>query len=251
MSGLYYEDESVLIFHGDMRDAIKLGPMDCVVTSPPYNSNVQYDLHDDAMPDDEYVCLARDACELMYWSLGERNGRAWVNVGVAQLHTWLDVMVGAGFCEHGLICWDYGIATANTSWGSWQSPTAPHLRYSWEPVICATAGEWARRASAGLESWRDDEGDWPTLCRNIWRIAPGASSSCDSGEHPAVMPVELAMRAIRLSTWPGETVFDPFMGSGTTLVAAKRLGRRAVGVELSERYCEVAAKRLAQGVLLF
>jgi len=75
---------------------------------------------------------------------------------------------------------------------------------------------------------------------------PGASAG---GEHPAVMPVELAARAIRLSTWPGETVLDPFAGTGTTLVAARLLGRRAIGVEVSERYCELAAKRLAQGTL--
>jgi site-specific DNA-methyltransferase (adenine-specific) len=248
---LYYEDESVQIYQGDMREAVGLGPMDCVVTSPPYNSGVRYDVHDDLMSEDDYGSLARGACELMYRSLAERNGRAWVNVGVSRLHTWLDVMADAGFREHGVICWDYGIATADTSWGSWQSPSAPHLRYSWEPVIAATPGEWTRKAPAGIESWRDEEGDWPGLCRNIWRIAPGASSSRDSSGHPAVMPVELAMQAIRLSTWPGETVFDPFMGSGTTLVAAKRLGRRAVGIELSERYCKIAVKRLAQGVLGF
>jgi site-specific DNA-methyltransferase (adenine-specific) len=60
------------------------------------------------------------------------------------------------------------------------------------------------------------------------------------------MPVEVARRCIRLSTWPGEAVFDPFAGAGTTLLAARQLGRRAIGVERSERYCELAVARLAQ-----
>jgi site-specific DNA-methyltransferase (adenine-specific) len=61
----------------------------------------------------------------------------------------------------------------------------------------------------------------------------------------------VARRCIRLSSWPGETVLDPFAGSGTTLLAARQLGRRAIGVEASERYCELAVERLAQGELAF
>jgi DNA modification methylase len=80
----------------------------------------------------------------------------------------------------------------------------------------------------------------------IWRTPPGESTRTG---HPAVMPVALAERCIRLSTWPGEVVADPFAGTGTTLVAAKRAGRRAVGIEQSKRYCEIAAGRLAQQVL--
>jgi DNA modification methylase len=75
----------------------------------------------------------------------------------------------------------------------------------------------------------------------VWHITPARRDG-----HPAPFPVELAARCVRLSTWPGETVLDLFAGSGTTLVAARRLGRKAIGVEASERYCELAAGRLSQ-----
>jgi len=242
----YFDDGDTVIYRADLRDVSDLEPAACVVTSPPYNSGVAYDVHDDSMADEDYRSLACSAADLVASTLRAQGGRAWVNVGVTQLPTWLDALRVAGFGGSTTVAWDYGLSTADTAWGSWQSPSAPHLRYGFEPVICAWAGQWRRTPPEGFEHWRDELGNWPALCRNVWRIAPGASAR---GEHPAVMPLELAARAIRLSTWPGETVLDPFAGTGTTLLAARQLGRRAVGIELSERYCELAAKRLAQGSL--
>jgi DNA modification methylase len=67
--------------------------------------------------------------------------------------------------------------------------------------------------------------------------------------HTTQKPEQLMSHLVSMFTDPGDTVLDPFMGSGTTLVAAKRLGRKAIGIELEEKYCEIAAKRLAQGAL--
>jgi site-specific DNA-methyltransferase (adenine-specific) len=242
----YYDDGTCVIWHTDLRDLSCLEPVAGAVTSPPYNSGVAYDGYDDSIPHADYQQLAEASCALIATALSATGGRAWINVGVSRLSTWLDAIRAAGMAERHIVCWDYGISTADTAWGSWQSPSAPHLRHAWEPVICATAGEWPRRPPTGLQAWQDRLGDWPSLTRGMWRIPPGASTNA---EHPAVMPLALAERCIRLSTWPGEVVLDPFMGSGTTLLAAKRLGRRAVGVEQSERYCELAARRLGQGVL--
>jgi len=244
----YYDDGQVVIYCADVRDVnpADIGGAAAVVTSPPYNVGVGYDTWEDSMPDLDYRRLAECASGLMGTALRLASGRAWVNVGVSRLHLWLDALAAGGLVEHHVVCWDYGVTPAETAWGSWQSPTAPHLRHSWEPMICATAGTWARPAPPGMGAWRDSLGGWPVLCRDLWRTAPGASTR---SEHPAVMPAALATRCIRLSTWPGEVVVDPFAGSGTTLVAAKALGRRGIGIEISKRYCELAANRLAQGVL--
>lgn len=67
--------------------------------------------------------------------------------------------------------------------------------------------------------------------------------------HPTVKPIPLLKRLVNMSTHPGELVIDPFMGSGTTLVAARDDGRKAIGIEVDERYCEIAVERLAQRVL--
>ncbi len=146
------------------------------------------------------------------------------------------------------MAWSYGFATADTAWGSWTMPSAPHLRHGWEPVVVASVGPWAWEVPEGMEGWRDDLGDWEKLCTTRWEIPPGASTN---SQHPAAMPLRLAMNAIRLSTWPAEIVLDSFSGSGTTLLAAKLLGRRAIGADISERYCGLSAARLAQGAFNF
>jgi site-specific DNA-methyltransferase (adenine-specific) len=242
----YYDDGQVVIWHADIREIGALSDVACAVTSPPYNSGVAYDGFDDSLPDSEYRALAAQACRLISVSLSPTGGRAWINVGVSRLTVWLDAIHRAGMNERHIVSWDYGIATSDTAWGSWETPSAPHERHAWEPIGCATTGEWGHQAPAGMKHWRDPLGGWAEMTRGIWRMPPGESTR--SG-HPAVMPVALAERCIRLSTWPGAVVADPFAGSGTTLVAAKDLGRCAVGVEQSERYCELAAARLAQQVL--
>ena len=241
----YFDDGTVAIYHGDCRELDVEAA--AVVTSPPYNSGVEYQGYVDDVGEDAYRELATTAAKAIYRALRAANGRAWVNIGVARLPVWLAALCGPLRYETSL-AWSYGIATANTAWGSVKSPSSPHLRYAWEPVIVASAGPWHREPPAGMEGYKDDLGGWESLCRSLWAIPPGASTN---SEHPAAMPLRLAMNAIRLSTWPGETVLDAFCGSGTTLLAAKLLGRRAIGADVSEAYCELSARRVSQGVLDF
>ena len=87
---------------------------------------------------------------------------------------------------------------------------------------------------------------WPGAIRR--RVFSRGAALQDGKQHPTQKPVEIMQWCL---TFAEGSVLDPFMGSGTTLVAAKNLGRRAIGIEIGERYCEIAAKRLAQGVLDF
>jgi site-specific DNA-methyltransferase (adenine-specific) len=89
---------------------------------------------------------------------------------------------------------------------------------------------------------------------NVWRYSPGYMKSAKEDyifQHPAIFPESLAVDHIRSWSNPGDLVLDPFAGSGTTLWAAKQHGRRAIGIEIEEKYCEIAAKRLRQEVMSF
>lgn len=266
----YYDDGTVTIYHGDVRGFMDVGSAAAVVTSPPYNVGIGYDGADDNLPWDDYWALAQSSCELMALTLAT-TGRCWVNVApVVQeqpggagrnggphsgrsrkdreslIAGWSTELERAGLKPCDVVAWT-SQRGSGTAWGSWQSPSSPNIRGNWEAVLVHYKDTWPRVAPAGMEKYRDTDGEWPSLVSNVWSIRP----DFDRDGHPAPFPVELAARAVRLSTWPGETVFDPFCGSGTTLVAAKQLGRRAIGIELSERYCELAARRLSQGVLDF
>ena len=273
----FYDDGQITLYYADMRQVELDSQAACVVTSPPYNVGLGYDGYSDALAWDDYRALADEAASSIARALVP-SGRAWVNTAVSVPETphvgghhsgrtgkrrillnllWAQALDGAGLKLVDQVAWQ-SVRAGGTAWGSWQSPAAPNLRGNYEVLTVACRGRWERQPPAGAENWRDTIGNWPELCSTVWsvqtvggRMPPSSNTPGVTVGHPAPMPVEVARRCIRLSTWPGELVVDPFCGSGTTLVAARDLGRRAVGVEVSERYCELVARRLAQGALDF
>jgi DNA modification methylase len=256
----FYEDDHVTLYCSDVRDVRLDGVAAAVVTSPPYNVGLDYHDADDALAWPDYWRLAADAAALIHRALVP-GGRAWVNtavsvpapsiVGTASgagkarvmlAHRWATVLEAAGLVLVDQVAW-CSARGAGTAWGSWASPAAPNLRGDYEAITVACRDGWERPAPTGLEQWRDAVGGWPALCSTVWNLAPAARVP---GGHPAPFPVELARRCIRLSTWPGEVVLDPFAGTGTTLLAARQLGRRATGIEVSKAYCFEIVDRLAQ-----
>jgi site-specific DNA-methyltransferase (adenine-specific) len=251
----YYQDDFCTIYNADIRECPELPEIACLVTSPPYNAKIDYGPEvDDAMPWDEYRELAEATCRVGANALMS-GGRAWVNVApavptrdgsgrISLLRLWEDALFASGLELWDYVSWPTQGRGPSTAWRSWQSPSCPNLRGEWEVIIAAYKDAWARETPEGLKEWRDENGGWTSLVTNVWRMRPEQRN-----DHPAPYPLDLPLRAIRLSTWLGETVFDPFMGSGTTLRAAKDLGRKAIGVETNERFCEQAARRLSQEVL--
>jgi DNA modification methylase len=253
----FYDDGQVTLYCADFHAVeVDAGGAAAVVTSPPYNVGLDYHAGEDSLDWPGYWGLATDAADLMATALVE-HGRAWVNTAVAVpeqpdregrsvksrvmlAYRWAMALERAGLSLVDQVAW-CSSRGAGTAWGSWASPSAPNLRGDWESVLVVCKDGWERIPPPDQTDWQDGVGDWQSLCSTVWNLAPAHRDG-----HPAPFPVELARRAIRLSTWPGETVFDPFAGSGTTLLAARQLGRRAVGIERSERYCELAVSRLAQ-----
>lgn len=240
----------------------------CVITSPPYNAGVAYEGYEDRIPWVDYLALIGSSCLEMARVLVS-GGRVWLNVmrtapewaqdpslmnsgrsghdvGRCDLSVpWARGLEIAGLHYRDTVVWEQDAYDAGCSWGSWRMPSAPNLRGAYEVVLVFHKGPWKRTPPAGMENWRDELPGWEDLCRNVWKIPPEPRN-----DHPAPFPPELARRCIRLSTWPGETVLDPFCGSGTTLRAARDLGRESIGVDISEASVRTARLGTAQRSLL-
>ena len=157
-----------------------------------------------------------------------------------------------GLLLRGELIWQKGEgASGSCAWGSFRSAANPVLRDISERVIVASKGRFDRarsvkqRAAEGLphESTLMTE-DFMALTLDIWSIPPESARRVG---HPAPFPVELPEQLIRLYTFKDDLVLDPFMGSGSALVAAARLGRRYVGYDLDESYVEIARRRVDGG----
>ncbi|MFQ3610528.1 MAG: site-specific DNA-methyltransferase [Fimbriimonadales bacterium] len=215
-----------------------------MVTSPPYNVGKTYD---EDMTLDEYRAFMKRVMAEVYRVLVP-GGRACVNVAnlgrrpYLPLHVFLiEDMLELGFLMRGEIIWDKASSSSpSTAWGSWCSPRNPTLRDTHEYIMVFSKQMFSRPEVANRQATISRE-EFLEYTKSVWRF--GAEQASKVG-HPAPFPVELPYRCIQLYTYAGEVVLDPFMGSGTTAVAALKAGRTFVGYELEPDYIRAAQKRI-------
>lgn len=224
----YFEDAAagITLYHGDCRDVLASFPpcfrVSACITDPPYGIGFrEYASHDDAR--DSYDDTLRGL-----WLAEKRVARGWVVT--------------------------YQSATTAREWPSrfareWRLIALPKTFVQ----IPGGRGHYPYHATDYALAWPVCDPEWPPKrgAPRDWFLCETSDMSQRPQGHPCPRPLRAMQYLIDCFCEPGGTVLDPFAGSGTTLVAAKNLGRKAVGIEIEERYCEIAAKRLAQGVLPF
>ena len=147
-----------------------------------------------------------------------------------------------GFLMRGDIIWDKGMSAGlKKGWGSWRMPSNPILRDYHEYILVFSKGEYGRKIPNNYK-YEMSKKEFMIFTESIWHFNTENSRKV---KHPAPFPIELPRRLILLYSFPGDTVLDPFMGSGTTALAALETGRKYVGFEKESDYCKIANERIA------
>ncbi len=228
----------------ESMDEIPDSSIHLMVTSPPYNVTKEYD---EDLTLEEYRELLKKVFSETYKKLVV-GGRACVNIAnvgrkpYIPLHSFIiKDMLDIGFLMRGEVLWNKSSsAGVSTAWGSWKSPKNPILRDVHEYIMVFSKGSFSRVDTGKRESTISKE-EFLEFTKSIWTFP---AESAQRVQHPAPFPVELPYRCIQLFTFKGDVVLDPFVGSGTTCIAALRTGRFFVGYDNNQKYVDIATKRI-------
>jgi len=230
--------------------------VDLCVTSPPYNCDIAYTTYDDNKSGETYLRLIRQVVDNVHAVLSDGRFVSW-NVGVSPKSQHIEhanTLTACGFVFYRQIVW----AKQGVAFPTWHNTVAAgqarryHPNYTHEMIYLFSKGDPAPGGPCDL----DEE-----FANDVWKVAQSQSTvdlegatggripatrshgSHKAAAHPAAFPVSIPIGAIKHLTSENEIVYDPFVGSGTTIIAAERLGRRCFAMEIDPGYCDVTVNR--------
>lgn len=246
----YWEDKkkNLIIFKGDFLTVpIESESIDLIVTSPPYNLGVEYEEYMDALSYEKYLEFSKKWLTKAYEVLKE-DGRICLNIPLdknkgGQKSVAADLTTLAketGFNYHSTIIWNEGNISRRTAWGSWLSASAPYVIAPVEVILILYKKQWKKLLRGKSDITKKEFMEWTN---GLWTFSGESKKKVG---HPTPFPIELPRRCIKLFSYIGNTVLDPFVGSGTTLIAAALNKRKGIGVDIDKKYCDLAIKRLKE-----
>jgi DNA modification methylase len=241
-------DPEVYYKSSEKMSEVPDGSIQLIATSPPYNVGKAYATYNDKREMQEYLdFLGR------VWKESKRvlcsGGRIAINVAdtfrqpYIPLHTYItQQMIDLGFLMRGIVYWDKGASAGiSTAWGSWRSASNPTIRDIGEYILIFSKDSFKLQNESKVSTISSNQ--FTTYTKSIWSFP--ATDPKKAG-HPAPFPDELPKRLIQFYTFLGDTVLDPFLGSGTTCKVAKAWGRRSIGYEVDESYRPVIEKKISE-----
>jgi len=226
-----------------------------IITSPPYNVAKEYD---DDLSLDEYFNLLYRVFSECYRVLCD-GGRICINIANIGRKPYIpltrgvyEIMDEIGFLSRGEIIWNKAASSgASTAWGSWCSASNPVLRDVHEYILVFSKGDFSRKLTKKEKEFKKStisKEEFLEYTKSIWTF--NAASAKKIG-HPAPFPIELPERLIKLYSYTNDIILDPFMGSGTTAIAALNNNRFYIGYEINKDYVKLAKKRIENEKNLF
>jgi site-specific DNA-methyltransferase (adenine-specific) len=245
---IHFQNDRFTLIHDDVLSTrlVTAASVDLVVTSPPYNVDIQYHSHKDDVSYQEYLQFSRKWMSRCHEWLKE-DGRFCLNIPLdknkggqqsvgADLTT---IAKEAGFQYHSTIIWNEGNISRRTAWGSWKSASAPFVIAPVELIVVLYKKRWKKTSGTRQSDiTREEFMEWTN---GLWTF--NGESKKKIG-HPAPFPIELPRRCIKLFSYVDDVVLDPFCGSGSTVIAALSHHRTGIGIDVDKKYCELARKRI-------
>jgi site-specific DNA-methyltransferase (adenine-specific) len=248
MNKLFFESSKFKIINDDVitTDTIERRSVDLIVTSPPYNLDIKYSSHNDKISYPEYLEFSKKWIKNCFNWL-KNDGRFCLNIPLdknkgGQQSVGADLTSIAkkiGLRYHSTIIWNEGNISRRTAWGSFRSASAPYIIAPVELIVILYKKEWKKTSGTKVSDISKEE--FMAWTNGLWAFQGESKKKVG---HPAPFPIELPRRCIKLFSFVDDLVLDPFLGSGTTLVAAALNNRKGVGIDIDTDYCKIAKNRL-------